>query len=416
MTEFYFVEPTDSMFFRSNLPFGGAGEHGVGLMPPPPSVFAGAFRSAILAQEASILTRFLREGTTGDGRLRSVIGEADPASGAAKKNGTFRISSVTLAGSRRDATASVPERVYPLPADLVPLQSGFARLMPRDRDQLLIDGRELPLTAVLCTHKQEKAKSGLFLRESGWRKYLDGALPAVSPDTIDARHLYARDPRLGIGLDANARTAMSGLIYTTEGFAFGTMQGYVRSQQELSTFAATGFLVGIDGADGTLPESGFLRLGGDGRAAHYRRVNYKPPEPFLDSVARERRFRLVLTTAGLFSLNGGRHNPEGWIPDGVKPEGNDFVLRTKDFSARLVCAAASRREIVSGWDLFRWKPKDAHASVPAGAVYWFEALQGDSRKLYEWVRGGLWGHQADPARRTEGFNNAIIAAWPHDDQ
>ncbi len=56
--------------------------------------------------------------------------------------------------------------------------------------------------------------------------------------------------------------------------------------------------------------------------------------------------------------------------------------------ARLVCAAVPRREVVSGWDLFGWKPKEARRAAPAGSVYWFEGLNGDPGKLAGWASAG----------------------------
>lgn len=67
--------------------------------------------------------------------------------------------------------------------------------------------------------------------------------------------------------------------------------------------------------------------------------------------------------------------------------------------------------MVSGWDLFNWKPKNAERAVPAGSVYWFDELQGDPGKLAEWVAGGEWGANADPQRRAEGYNLAALGAW-----
>ncbi len=51
-TTYYYVRPTDSLFVRGNLAFGDSGEHGASMMPPPPSLFAGAFRSALLGHDA----------------------------------------------------------------------------------------------------------------------------------------------------------------------------------------------------------------------------------------------------------------------------------------------------------------------------------------------------------------------------
>ena len=51
-TRYYFIEPVGVLMLRGNRSFGADGEHGEALLPPWPSLFAGAFRSALLAGDA----------------------------------------------------------------------------------------------------------------------------------------------------------------------------------------------------------------------------------------------------------------------------------------------------------------------------------------------------------------------------
>lgn len=395
MTTYYYVQPTDTLFVRGNLAFGDAGEHGASQMPPPPSLFAGAFRSALLGRDAGAMSDFLAQGRCGDARLDACLGSPEMP-------GAFRISWLSLAGllpspaSGRGAGGEgiAPDAMFQLPADLLRLESGFAPLQPRKPGECVASAGALPQRATLISAKQEKPKSGYLLRQAGLARHLQGQLPEAGQE-IETKHLYQRDPRLGIGLNAESRSVEEGLIYTTEGFAFGPA-----STSELSRpYVSTGFLIGIEGADGLLPEEGLLRLGGDGRSAQYHRVDFRPPRV----VDVSKQFRLILQTPALFA--------QGWLPDGIGKEGDEYRLRGPGFSARLACAALGRREVVSGWDLFNWKPKPAQAAVPAGSVYWFEDFQGDPGKLAEWVAGGLWGEDADRQRRAEGFNLAWLAAW-----
>jgi CRISPR-associated protein Cmr3 len=407
MTTFYFVDPIGSIFVRGNLAFGGGGEHGAGVMPPPPSLFAGAFRSALLGRNAEALEQFSSKGSCDDPEIAACLGAAD-------RPGKFRISWLTLAGLIPDSPDAVPESVFALPADMAMLEGGFGRLTPSQTRSLVVDSWDLPYAAVLRTSKQAKPQRGFYLRQTGWRKHLSGLMPAEGSDTVRASHLYRRDPRLGIGLNTDSRTVQPGLIYTTEGFAFSPTDDAVCAEGDRAPFSRTGFLVGIEGAAELLPRTGFLRLGGDGRSAHYRRVEYSRPNTSLDPVVKDGRFRLILTTPGLFSVRGGVRPTFRWLPSAIAPEGKNYVLRAETFSARLVCAAVPRAEVVSGWDLFHWKPKPAQRAVPAGAVYWFEDFRGDPGKLAEWVAGGLWTDNEDVQRRAEGFNNATLAAWPQD--
>lgn len=394
-TTYFYVRPTDSLFIRGNLAFGDSGEHGASQMPPPPSLFAGAFRSAILGQDVKHMAQFLAGQPLADeARARCLGSYAQP--------GEFRLSWLSLAG-QEDGQAA-PEAVSPLPADLVVLGQAFAPLIPRSVAAGSASSGELPMRATLFNAKQEKPSTGIYLRGTGLQDHLTGNKLPGDAAQVAAGHLFHRDPRLGIGLNADSRTAEEGLIYTTEGFSFGPGAA---DEGKASPFASTGFLVGMEGVSDVLPAQGSLRLGGDGRSAHYQRVEFKPP--VAANLAANKRFRLVLQSPALFS--------QGWLPDGVVQEDGLYKLRGAGFTARLACAAMGRREVVSGWDLHGWKPKPAQAAAPAGSVYWFDKFEGDVGKLAAWAQGGLWPENLDAMdtpqkmRRAEGYNLALLGAW-----
>jgi CRISPR-associated protein Cmr3 len=393
MTTWYFVRPADTLFVRGNLTFGEAGEHGTGLMPPAPSVFAGAFRSALLGLDARQLADFTEQGRVRDTRLADCLGTP-------RQPGKFRVGWLSLAGVRRGKEAT-PEALLSPPADLLWLgDGGFAPLMPRVLPVGVTSAGELPLRATLHTPKQAKPEGGRYLALPGWSRHLKGERPD-SVHAVPISALHQRDPRLGIGLNPDSRTVDEGHLYTTEGHAF---------HPPGSVYAETGFLVGLEGVNGLLPERGHLRLGGDGRSAEYRRV--RPDMPGFDTAAieRTRRFRLILQTPGLFG-------DAAWLPPGVVRDPSDGAYRLcgPGFTARLQCAAVGRREVVSGWDLHLWKPKSAESAVPAGSVYWFDEFSGDVGKLAEWAAGGLRLDTAAAAtpRHAEGWNQAQLALWPN---
>ena len=89
MTSYYFVQPLDVLMIRGNKSFGGAGQHGEAVMPPWPSLFAGAFRSALLGRDAAQLARFAN-GEKLPGALGDVLGT--PA-----QPGSFAINWLSLA-------------------------------------------------------------------------------------------------------------------------------------------------------------------------------------------------------------------------------------------------------------------------------------------------------------------------------
>ena len=401
---YFFVTPLDVLMLRGNRSFGAAGEHGEALLPPWPSLFAGAFRSALLAGDARQLAEFVAVSNQADlsedqrcQRMRGVLGDALFATlGTPQRPGSFRITWASLArlpaGESMVATNGPVSPALPLPADLLAQEDGgvsqLKSLQPATPPAGLCGSASLPMTALLHSAKQLKPASGHWLDGDGLTAHLQGRLPGT---TLRTDILFKRETRLGIALDAKYGSASDGALYTTEALALQ---------------AGAGFLIGIEGA-AALEDNGLLRLGGDGRGAGWQRVAFDPPAAPL--IAQGGRFRLLLTTPGIFSA--------GWLPEGVMRDTDGACwLRGDGFSARLACAAVPRHEVVSGWDLAAWAPKTARRVASAGSVYWFDQFQGDAGKLAAWVKHGLWPQnaamQADIApRRAEGFNNALLGHW-----
>jgi len=401
-TTYYFVEPLDVLMVRGNKSFGGDGQHGEAVMPPWPSLFAGAFRSSLLGNDAQMLSRFVAVGTdkalstdARDSQMRSILGDTlFAALGTPAEPGDFRVTWLSLAMVAPDPSstgnpASCIAAIMPLPADLTAFEEEgippVVALQPTPPSNGNAASGELPLTALLRVGKQVKPVSGRWLDGTGMTRHLAGTLPK---DVFKAEALYKRETRLGIALDPHSGTTQDGALYTTEAVSF---------------CAGAGFLVGIEGDHGQLPSAGLLRLGGDGKGARYCRLkDYVPP--VVAQLLPGRGFRLILTTPGIFT--------GGWLPERVTHQSDgSYRLNGDGFSARLVCAAVGRNDVISGWDLANWQPKTAQRVAPAGSVYWFDELAGDAGKLAAWVKQGLWGEHPDRQRRAEGFNQALLATW-----
>lgn len=384
-TEYRFIEPTDVLYLRGNRLFGESGSHGEALMPPWPSLVAGALRSWMLVHHGVSLLLPTTLADDAPAVLRDCLGTpAEP--------GVFQVSSFTLA--QRHDNGSV-EPLLALPADRVGHPDGddviIRTLQARSLHPALASSAPLDQVPLLAVKAPAKAESGLWLNRQGITRYLAGEPLIATKDVLRQKKLWANDSRLGIALQEKARTAADGRIYTAETVA---LKGDV------------GFLVGVNGAGDYLPAQGLIRLGGDGRGATVSTVSPQWPEPPWAQIAKDRRFRLVLTTPGLF--------PHGWLPPGVSPDTR--VWEGPGFSAKLASAAVSRCQVISGWDLVKRHPKPAQRVAPVGSVYWFEDFQGDVQALQRLMTQGLW----DPlpavedagSRRAEGFNHFLLAAWP----
>jgi CRISPR-associated protein Cmr3 len=378
-----FLEPLDVLFLRGNKLFGDAGSYGESLVPPWPSVAAGAIRSRMLAD-----TRL-------DGKPIDLAAFArgeviHPELGTPASPGTFAVAAFHLA--RRLADGRVEILVAP-PADLVVSEGEDGAASVRALAPQAVGAGAVasssPFAAlpVLAETTRGKPATGYWLTEAGWRTYLAGRLP--TPDQlVRSSALWAIDARVGVGLDAATRRASDGRLFTVQAVAMRK---------------GVGFLAAVTGAEP--PQTGSVRLGGDGRAAAILPEATTLPEPDYATIAAAKRCRLVLATPGIFAL--------GWLPTGVTQAADGtFRFDLHGVQARLVCAAVPRAETVSGWDLARWQPKPAERAAPAGSVYWLDELDATAEALRNLVTTGLWSDPCeDAARRAEGFNRFTFAAY-----
>jgi len=368
MTTTHFIEPLDVLFLRGNQLFGEPGSYGEGLMPPWPSVAAGALRSRILVDDGVDLTAFANGAQT------------HPTLGTPTEPGSFALQAFHLA--RRDG--QTVEAVFHLPADLVVTDDGqVQRIHPTQVHPALATSFPLPLLPVLAQDQRRKAASGWWLRQGGWQKYLHGQ-PVTKSDLVPTAALWGYDERVGVGLDSATRSAAEGKLFTARAIA---MQPSV------------GFVVAVAGA--SVPNDGLLRLGGDGRGAALHAAQLDWPEADLDAIARAGRCRIVLTSLGIFS--------DGWQLPGM--DGNQHIT-LPGLRARVVSAAVSRAETISGWNLAARTPKAAQKAAGTGSVYWLDDLQISPDAMRKLAAQGLWTDPGEDAqRRAEGFNRFSFAAY-----
>jgi CRISPR-associated protein Cmr3 len=368
-----FIEPLDVLVLRGNKLFGDPGSYGESLVPPWPSVAAGAIRSAALVRD-------------GDPSAFASGQWEHPSLGTPSQPGSFTVTAFHLA--RR--TGNRVEPLFEPPADLV---------IERRQETLIVRGmvvgttvRELKssnplsLLTILPQGKRTKPDTGFWLNGAGWSSYLCNQ--AITGDhLVESRNLWGYDVRVGIGLKAATRHVEEGKLFSANAVAFKP---------------DVGFLVRMGGVDLTTDD--FLRFGGDGRGARMQLVEVDWPQADFGRIAQAGRARLVLTTPGLFE--------QGWLPTGVSLVDGSFRFELHGVRARLVAAAVPRAEVVSGFDIANSLPKPALRAAPAGSVYWFEDLDATPDALRKLVEAGLWPSELhnDP-RRAEGFNRMTLAAY-----
>jgi CRISPR-associated protein Cmr3 len=369
-----FIEPIDVLALRGNKLFGEPGSYGESLVPPWPSVAAGAIRSMILARDGDPAA-FAR-------------GEAKhPTLGTPTEPGPFTLTAFHLA---RDRGGGV-EPLFAPPADVIiePAEGTptVRRLRPVVPANGICASSPFALLPVLPQKNRSKALIGYWLTAEAWRAYLNDE--PIAPDhLIASAELWKYDLRVGIGLSTQTRHAEQGKLFSANTVAFKSGKG---------------FLACVAGAE--VPPDGLLRFGGDGRGAWMRAVDVDWPTANYQVITQTKRARLILTTPGLFDA--------GWLPTGMaRSEDGTYWFDLHGVRARLVCAAVPRAEVVSGFDVAKRRPKPALRAVPTGSVFWLDEIDATPADLGKLAEVGLWpAKDHNDTRRAEGFNRITFATY-----
>ena len=201
MSQFFFIEPIDTLFLRGNKLFGDPGDYGLSEMPPKPSVFAGAIRSALLAYK-NIDFRDFADGKVEDDEL-----------GTPDRPGSFRVLDSYIATQTEEDTFAV----YTLPHDLLVVNKSDGEIDIQDRIQPqpiredISSSLPFGLYPVLQSKDRGKPASGYLMNNEGWAAHIKGERISCG-HLIHEKDLWKKEIRVGIGLDSDTRAAAEGKI------------------------------------------------------------------------------------------------------------------------------------------------------------------------------------------------------------
>ena len=394
----YFIQPLDVLYLRGNKLFGDPGSYGKIVIPPWPSVFAGAIRTSLICERGYDPIKFGKSEITND-----------PELGTPENPGTFKLTGLQLAKRSRIDNQYEYEKLFPLPNDLVVFwntpqtKQRICRMKPCSISDQVLTSSVTPCMPVLARKKLGKPSSILYyLDSSGWSNHLNGN--EVLPERIVSNQdLWKIEDRIGIGLNANTRSVNDGNLFTTQAVS---MRKYEHGGTK--PFDA-GFVVEIAGAE--LPDKMIIKLGGDGRGAILTKINQddlvtgiNQPTEIFSRIKSEGKCRIILTSPGIF--------PNGWTPTNSESADTRLQFEMGGITATLDCAAVSRPEVISGFDMANNCPKPALRVAPTGSVYWLNNIHSTTDLLVQLVQNGLWTSTKDnPPRQVEGFNRFVFATY-----
>ena len=318
------VDALDTLFFRDGKPFTmGLETWADGVFPPYPSVVYGALRSAYFANQIKDLSKANQED--------------DPTAGLVIKGLFLKIEH---------------DLCLPLPLDCV-----------EDKDKKRNDNRVFPLALKENTmissvptsyilkdngdNEVENVREG-YLNDLDFKRYLDATIEEFYYIKL-SDYVYAEE-KVGIAKDRYSNTAEKGKLYRVA----------LRRLKNVS------IIVDFEGLD--LPETGFIKLGGEGKAATYKSIDNLPD---FSSKLQGNRFKLYISTPAILK--------KGWLPSWIDTDTLEGTYQ--GLKLKLLSAAVGKYTSIGGFDVERGRPKPMKRAVPAGSVYYFELLEGNLEKV-----------------------------------
>jgi CRISPR-associated protein Cmr3 len=408
-----FVEPLDVWLFRDGKPF-SAGEQSraTGMFPPLPTTFQGAVRTAALAaalEKAGLTFAQFNGRANAPESSEKILQQLWTRWGrGAGELGQLRLRGPFLA---RSGSAGL-ELFLPAPRDLVVVEDAGRRVgrvgaLRRLGGAEVRGGLEAPARAawpdlaVPWLEAAEGAEPPGILSVEQFRQYLLGEPVEVGDAAVAHDRLVKSDTRVGVQLDRVQGTVMHGRLYLAHFYRLAPGAGLAAE-------------IRIESEEPPLPDRGWMALGGEARAAQYRKVG----EPVLDPIegnhfrrdlqtrlGQGRRFKLVLAAPAVFE--------GGWRPDFL--HGPGFSGRLAGVPVKLVSAVVGKPVPVSGWDYANDRPKRLRWAVPAGSVYVLAVSEDEDRD--RWVKTLLDGVHGRPLAQSHedeaaGLGLAFVGAPP----
>ena len=375
-----FLQPNDTFFFRDGRPFTkGEQSEGHSIFPPLPSTVLGALRSAYIAEYGDLRLFY-------SGKMSDVIGTPTSLCNAIRLRGVF------LANSRKDQL----EMFLPVPLDLVyrenerkPDNIPLHLLTPNESKNFASNGTmSNPLS--WSTSESIGADADGLLRLGAMSRYLQGI---EELQLTDRATLVEPEPKVGIARSRITLSSEDHMLYRIN------MSRFKNSDENY------GFVVDYKCAK-TLPQTGLLKLGGEGKSFVYRRGNLDRKrlcnhlESVKTAVQSTGRFKLYFAMPTIFS--------QGWLPSWLDDETLSGEYRTEKsspISLKLLTAAVGKPVTVGGWDMAKGEAKPAYRAVPAGSVYYFELV--DKNRVDDLIAAFHYQNISDE-RSEEGFGLALI--------
>ena len=348
------IDPLDTLFFKDGKPFSmGEETWADGVFPPFPSSIYGALRSRYFSEHIDEFREQKKNGLLDT--------DKDPTYG-------LKIISMALRNNNGDT-------FYAMPNDLLEKKeerdSSVYRLKIIDNKWPAHLNKNLHLLYAPDEDVYQNAENAL-LNECDFADYLGNKENKFSFDTLDKYLDY--EPKVGIARNRFSHAAESGKLYRV---------GMRRLK---------GLKIVVEFSGLELPETGFLKLGSEGKCATYSTSEYTNIK--MPSVGEF--FTCYLATPAIFN--------NGWLPGDIDEQTLKGTIHGVE--VRMITAATGKPLHIGGYDMKARRPKKMYKAVPAGSVYYFQLVSGKPDKLSD-----LHVHSISDKLGNQGFGIAYVGLW-----
>ena len=344
------IDAMDTLFFKDGKPFSmGEETWADGIFPPYPSTIYGALRSKYFSEHIEDLSK---------------ANEADDATK------DLEIKNIFL----KDNSGNL---YFPLPKDFLKMKNENSEEVYRSK---LIEDISLSnnkLTHRLIPFNQENIFNSLedgFFDFWGLSNYLEDSNNRLNYNSLV--NFIDIEPKVGISRSKHTHTSEEGKLYRVG----------MKRLKDIKILAEFESL--------ELPETGFLKLGGEGKSVSYKKSETNEISlPQIDEY-----FKLYLTTPTIFK--------NGWLPDWIDSENLEGTIPKTNLKVQLLTAATGKPLNIGGFDMKARMPKKMFKAVPSGSVYYFKILSGNKKDLEK-----IHGKSISQERSKEGFGITFIGKF-----
>ncbi|NOX36046.1 MAG: hypothetical protein GXO78_00765 [Calditrichaeota bacterium] len=381
----FFIEAIDTLFFRDGRPFEVGGEANL-QVPPAPSTFYGAIRSALIAAGRGGLAAFKNGG---EHEFKEWVGEDKDSEGFTAR--------LTIKGPlfARKMGAYIT-RFFPLPRDLLIYEEKEkvflvpTKLKPLPED--IVTNHKIKML-LINPYSQSAEYRMLFLSEKLFQKYLSGGIQEpyelhYGEDLLKIEDVYKSDFREGVSLKTRQKNAETGRLFTMQHMA-------LKSESNMQM----GFYVECE-----IPEvfqsNTLLRLGGDGKVAQFQPISVSEidMQEVTTQIEKTKFFKIYLATPAIFELG-----------DISQAMFNKSFDDSPGLEFELITAALGRGGMYGGYDVAVNVPKVSFPAVPAGSVFYFRLIKGSAEQVLQ----AFHEQCISDRRKNQGFGYSFVGGINH---